>query len=171
MFHHTIFCILNDFMYIYLIHNRRTVASESFFVTRHKKAFPRMSDSPAGSHIVYNTDKELINDFKKCMRDPNSLDTAANYLYQSLVDEMILGQVFEMHYAVTTGSAIAMEGEPEDTKPFNIVDQNDIDVFGASNAKIAMECTCPKCDRAVAASRFAPHLEKCMGMMKNYTLA
>lgn len=123
-----------------------------------------MSDSPAGSHIVYNSEKELLNDFKKCMRDSNSLDTAANYLYQSLLDETILGQVFEVHFAVRTGSAIAMEGEPEDTKPFNIVDQNDIDVFGASNAKIAMDCTCPKCERAVAAARFAPHLEKCMGM-------
>lgn len=128
-----------------------------------------MSDLPAGSNIVYNSEKELINDFKKCMRD-TSLDTAANNLYQSLVEETILGQVFEMHYAVTTGSAVAMEGEPEDTKPFNIVDQNDYDVFGASNAKIAMECTCPKCERAVAASRFAPHLEKCMGMMKTTAL-
>lgn len=128
-----------------------------------------MSDLPAGSNIVYNSEKELINDFKKCMRD-TSLDTAANNLYQSLVEDTILGQVFEMHYAVTTGSAVAMEGEPEDTKPFNIVDQNDYDVFGASNAKIAMECTCPKCERAVAASRFAPHLEKCMGMMKTTAL-
>lgn len=129
-----------------------------------------MSDTPASSKIVYNNEKELVNDFMMCMRDSNSLDTAANYLYQSLVDDAILGQVFEVHYSVTTGSAIAMEGEPEDTKPFHIVDENDFDVFGASNAKIAMDCTCPKCDRAVAASRFAPHLEKCMGMMKSYGL-
>uniref|UniRef100_A0A1B0C8V7 SAGA-associated factor 11 n=1 Tax=Lutzomyia longipalpis TaxID=7200 RepID=A0A1B0C8V7_LUTLO len=35
------------------------------------------------------------------------------------------------------------------------------------NAKKAIDCTCPNCDRSVAASRFAPHLEKCMGMGRN----
>lgn len=29
------------------------------------------------------------------------------------------------------------------------------------------ECSCPNCDRAVAACRFATHLEKCMGMGRN----
>lgn len=38
-----------------------------------------------------------------------------------------------------------------------------MDVFGATNTKKAVDCTCPNCDRPVASSRFAPHLEKCMG--------
>lgn len=29
------------------------------------------------------------------------------------------------------------------------------------------KATCPNCDRLVAAARFAPHLEKCMGMGRN----
>ena len=29
------------------------------------------------------------------------------------------------------------------------------------------ECICPNCQRNLAASRFAPHLEKCMGMGRN----
>ena len=40
----------------------------------------------------------------------------------------------------------------------------DMDVFGSTNTKKAVDCTCPNCDRPVASSRFAPHLEKCMGM-------
>lgn len=39
----------------------------------------------------------------------------------------------------------------------------DMDVFGSANTKKAVDCTCPNCDRPVASSRFAPHLEKCMG--------
>lgn len=38
-----------------------------------------------------------------------------------------------------------------------------MDVFGSTNTKKAVDCTCPNCDRPVASSRFAPHLEKCMG--------
>ncbi len=29
------------------------------------------------------------------------------------------------------------------------------------------ECACPNCGRNLAATRFAPHLEKCMGMGRN----
>lgn len=42
-----------------------------------------------------------------------------------------------------------------------------LDVFGHGPGKRAMECICPNCGRNMAASRFAPHLEKCMGMGRN----
>lgn len=43
------------------------------------------------------------------------------------------------------------------------------DVFGNATQgkgvpKVSQECICPKCNRSIAATRFAPHLEKCMGM-------
>lgn len=44
----------------------------------------------------------------------------------------------------------------------------DMDVFGSTNTKKAVDCTCPNCDRPVASSRFAPHLEKCMGMKMKF---
>lgn len=43
-------------------------------------------------------------------------------------------------------------------------------MFGENSAttvKKAYECTCPHCDRTLVAQRFAPHLEKCMGMGRN----
>lgn len=40
----------------------------------------------------------------------------------------------------------------------------DSDVFGTSNVRKALDFPCPNCDRPVASSRFAPHLEKCMGL-------
>ena len=48
-----------------------------------------------------------------------------------------------------------------------IVDKPGVDVFGNFPAKKQLECTCPNCQRNLAASRFAPHLEKCMGMGRN----
>uniref|UniRef100_A0A182YGF4 SAGA-associated factor 11 homolog n=1 Tax=Anopheles stephensi TaxID=30069 RepID=A0A182YGF4_ANOST len=120
-----------------------------------------------GIHIEYADEQELIREFRRFMSDPETREKAANYLYESLVDETILGIVYEVHHAFKTGSGAAVEGEPEDSKPYTIVDQPDMDVFGSSNTKKAIDCHCPNCNRIVAASRFAPHLEKCMGMGRN----
>lgn len=46
-------------------------------------------------------------------------------------------------------------------------DSPGLDVFGQHPIKKSQECNCPNCDRGVAASRFATHLEKCMGMGRN----
>ena len=48
-----------------------------------------------------------------------------------------------------------------------IVDEKGVDVFGQVPTKKQYECVCPNCQRNLAASRFAPHLEKCMGMGRN----
>uniref|UniRef100_A0A182K739 SAGA-associated factor 11 homolog n=1 Tax=Anopheles christyi TaxID=43041 RepID=A0A182K739_9DIPT len=120
-----------------------------------------------GIHIEYVDEQELIREFRRFMSDPETREKAANYLYESLVDETILGIAYEVHHANKTGSSAAVEGEPEDSQPYTIVDQPDTDVFGSSNTKKAIDCHCPNCNRIVAASRFAPHLEKCMGMGRN----
>ncbi|XP_058814046.1 SAGA-associated factor 11 homolog [Topomyia yanbarensis] len=118
-------------------------------------------------HIEYADETELLSEFRSFMSDPDIRDKAAIYLLESLIDETILGVVFEMHHASKTGSNVAIEGQPEDCKPYTIVDLPDMDVFGSSNSKKAIDCNCPNCNRIVAASRFAPHLEKCMGMGRN----
>lgn len=134
--------------------------------TRGTCSFSAMSENDS-IHIEYADETELLNEFQAYMSDPEIREKAANYLLESLVDEAILGVVFETHHAYKTGSCAAIEGQPEDCKPFKIVDLPDVDVFGSSNSKKAIECTCPNCNRQVAASRFAPHLEKCMGMGRN----
>ena len=46
-----------------------------------------------------------------------------------------------------------------------IVNSPGLDIFGQPpSIKKQYECVCPNCQRTLAASRFAPHLEKCMGM-------
>ena len=50
-----------------------------------------------------------------------------------------------------------------------IMDVKGLDIFG--NAPQTMkkneECLCPNCSRTLGAQKFAPHLEKCMGMGRN----
>lgn len=117
-------------------------------------------------HFEYTSEQELLSEFCKHMSDPKNVDIAANYLYQSLLDESILGVVFEVHHLIKSGMLDALEGEPEDSKEFAIVDLPDLDVFGSTVGKKAIDCTCPNCDRLVSTSRFAPHLEKCMGKLQ-----
>ncbi|XP_055543170.1 SAGA-associated factor 11 homolog [Wyeomyia smithii] len=118
-------------------------------------------------HIEYADETELVSEFRSYMSDPDLREKAAIYLLESLIDESIVGVVFEVHHAFKTGSCEAIEGQPEDCKPYTIVDSPDTDVFGSSISKKAIDCNCPNCNRIVAASRFAPHLEKCMGMGRN----
>lgn len=49
----------------------------------------------------------------------------------------------------------------------DVVDEVGRDIFGQVPHKLHFECSCPNCNRSMAASRFAPHLEKCMGMGRN----
>lgn len=125
-----------------------------------------MEEEDLTIHTEFEDEDELISQFNELMTDPDNLETAANYLYDSLLDEAILGSVFEVHNLIKTGLLKALEGEPEDPAQFLLVNAPDVDVFGSSkSAKINMDCTCPKCEKLVATARFAPHLEKCMGSL------
>lgn len=68
----------------------------------------------SSSHVEYGSEEELLADFKRYMCDPANVERAINYLYNSLVDETIMGVVFELHYLHKTGLDVALEGEPED---------------------------------------------------------
>lgn len=66
--------------------------------------------------VEFASETELLSEFKKYMSCPENIERAAHYVYNSLVDEAVLGTVFEMHYYKKTGLDIALEGEPEDTQ-------------------------------------------------------
>lgn len=109
----------------------------------------------------------ILKSYREIVKDPKSLDEAANYLYQTLLDDAVVGVFLEIHHLRKTGNLPALDGVTEDgdaETSFRIVDMPNFDIFGISTAKKPMDCTCPNCDRPVSAARFAPHLEKCMGM-------
>ncbi|KAG2460920.1 UBF1 factor, partial [Polypterus senegalus] len=92
----------------------------------------------------------------------------AHEIFNDLIDDACLGLCFDVHRAVKCGYFFLDETDPESMKDFEIVDQPGVDIFGqVYNQWKNKECVCPNCNRSIAASRFAPHLEKCLGMGRN----
>lgn len=73
-----------------------------------------MNETPV--QIEFSSEAELMSEFKEYMSDPDNVERAAHYIYDSLLDDAILGTVFEVHYYHKTGLDAALEGEPEDAQ-------------------------------------------------------
>ncbi|KAM6957640.1 ataxin-7-like protein 3 [Aplochiton taeniatus] len=100
--------------------------------------------------------------------DNTKLEALAHDIYSDLIEDACLGMSFEVHRAVKQGYFLLDETDQESLKDFEIVDQPGVDIFGqVYNQWKNKECVCPNCNRSIAASRFAPHLEKCLGMGRN----
>ncbi|NWV79781.1 AT7L3 protein, partial [Dasyornis broadbenti] len=100
--------------------------------------------------------------------DNSKLEAIAHEIYTELVEDACLGLCFEVHRAVKCGYFFLDDTDPDSMKDFEIVDQPGVDIFGqVYNQWKNKECVCPNCSRSIAASRFAPHLEKCLGMGRN----
>ncbi|XP_056607868.1 ataxin-7-like protein 3 isoform X1 [Triplophysa dalaica] len=100
--------------------------------------------------------------------DNTKLEALAHDVYSDLVEDACLGLCFEVHRSVKQGYFFLDETDQESLKDFEIVDQPGVDIFGqVYNQWKNKECVCPNCNRSIAASRFAPHLEKCLGMGRN----
>jgi len=105
--------------------------------------------------------------------DPSLKDLAAEDIFNTLVDEISLGICFEIHRSIKIGSYSAVELGFDECSPFPIAGHVDVfglpvtTITGLPTLKTVPQCECPNCDRSLAASRFAPHLEKCMGMGRN----
>ncbi|XP_053299089.1 ataxin-7-like protein 3 [Pleuronectes platessa] len=100
--------------------------------------------------------------------DNTKLEALVHDIYSELVEDACLGLCFEVHRAVKQGHFFLDETDQESMKEFEIVDQPGVDIFGqVYNQWKNKECECPNCKRLIAASRFAPHLEKCLGMGRN----
>lgn len=105
-------------------------------------------------------ENELRAKYKEYMSDPENVKTAVDYMYESLLDFFIFGEVLDYHFMLKSGVLEALEGEAEDP-----TENQDSDVWGTDTSiNIDMEVNCIICKKKVAASRFAPHLQKCMGL-------
>ncbi|XP_052756375.1 SAGA-associated factor 11 homolog [Galleria mellonella] len=112
---------------------------------------------------------DLNNKFFEIMQNEGNAEEAANFIYDSIFDDVTLGFMFEFHHGLKTGLTDLIEGEKEEEDGYKIVNSPECDVFGFSIMKKTPDsnCSCPNCERPVSATRFAPHLEKCMGMGRN----
>ncbi|XP_034834237.1 SAGA-associated factor 11 homolog isoform X2 [Maniola hyperantus] len=112
---------------------------------------------------------DLNSKFFEIIQNESNAENAANFIFESVCDDVTLGVLFEVHHGIKTGLTELLEGEKEDEEPYKIVNSPECDVFGFSILKKTPDsnCSCPNCERPVSATRFAPHLEKCMGMGRN----
>jgi len=94
----------------------------------------------------------------------NEYEETLDELVLELIDESALGVCFEVHRACKTGTFMLDETDIDSEAQYRLKDEKGRDVFGQLPSKKQLECVCPNCQRNLAASRFAPHLEKCMGM-------
>lgn len=108
---------------------------------------------------------DLNHRFFEIMKSESNAEEAANFIFEHICEDVALGCIFEFHHGLKTGLTSLIEGEKEDEEPYKIVNSPECDVFGFSVLKKPPDtnCFCPNCDRPVSATRFAPHLEKCMG--------
>jgi len=106
-------------------------------------------------------------------KDPRLLHRAAEDILNTLVDDIILGICFDVHRTTKNHVFETLEGDDASESPMSIAGH--VDVFGHAvstitglpSLKTVPQIECPNCKRTLAASRFAPHLEKCMGMGRN----
>ncbi|XP_013390933.1 ataxin-7-like protein 3 [Lingula anatina] len=126
-----------------------------------------VSGSSHGSASEESVTQLLDDTSADLMRNGGETQSLASDVMYEILDEISLGLCFEMHRACKIGTFLLDATDEESQKAYDIVDERGLDVFGQVPSKKQFECVCPNCTRNMAASRFAPHLEKCMGMGRN----
>ncbi|CAI8054707.1 Ataxin-7-like protein 3, partial [Geodia barretti] len=97
-------------------------------------------------------------------------DMTESIMHQ-LIDEEALGVAFEMHRAIKLGYYELVYPDESSYEKHDVIDMKGYDIFGNTQQSLQknVDCQCPNCDRTLGATKFAPHLEKCMGMGRNST--
>lgn len=111
---------------------------------------------------VWNYDK----DFHNICNNESLLKEAVDGLLTNIIDEHTLGIIFEQHRKFKTNALDKdVYYDPEKLNPPPL----GVEIFGNNNLRKNQECACPNCKRVVACTKFAPHLEGCMGMGRRRT--
>ncbi|OMP02453.1 SAGA complex, Sgf11 subunit [Corchorus olitorius] len=113
------------------------------------------------------------------MSGPNEDNTQlSSHFFSDLLDSIIVDVASECHRIAKLGLDRNLDDEEEELRlsaqaramvadPSNSGETNNkyvVDIFGQTHPSVASEVfECMNCGRSIAAGRFAPHLEKCMG--------
>lgn len=49
-------------------------------------------------HFEYDSESELVADFKKLVSSSENLNIAAEYIFDTLIEEAVMGVAFQMHF-------------------------------------------------------------------------
>lgn len=132
---------------------------------------------------------EIKMQFLKHMESLDNAEVSAQEVYEGLVDEIILGIIFDVHHAAKSGVLDFDDEMTKEDDSFGIdgldfddevskegesfsIDELDIgvEVLGHKSTK-SEYCTCPVCNRSVGAVKFTTHLVKCCKKGRNSSRA
>ncbi|KAH1066716.1 hypothetical protein J1N35_031703 [Gossypium stocksii] len=102
------------------------------------------------------------------MSGPNEESTQLSLLiFGDLRDSIIVDVASESHRIAKLGLDPKLEEEEEEVNFGETNNKSVVDIFGQSRPSVASEIfDCMNCGRSIAAGRFAPHSEKCMGKVR-----
>lgn len=103
----------------------------------------------------------LDKEFHEIVTNKEVLSATTEKFLNNLVDEITLGIIFDFHRKYKTDS-FSLDGELSTSSGETL---SNVDIFAQHKVKKNQYlCNCPNCHRVVAAGKFAPHLETCLGM-------
>jgi len=111
---------------------------------------------------ISNT-KAIIQNLSQGQNDP-SFTNAILAVVDDIINELSIEVCFEVHHKLKTGRVCQ---DCEAKWSLNTIDYNDIDIFGQNMNNYtprSFGCKNEGCNRVISASRYAGHLEKCMGL-------
>eukprot|EP00039_Didymoeca_costata_P030620 m.30587 g.30587 ORF g.30587 m.30587 type:complete len:193 (-) comp8214_c0_seq2:77-655(-) len=92
------------------------------------------------------------------------LNEIASDIFMGILDDAIFMEVIEEHRRIKLGLHNPYRNTDQ-IKKEGLVDAPGLDVFGKQPSKVpATSFPCPNCGTMRLPTKFAPHLEKCMGM-------
>lgn len=87
--------------------------------------------------------------------------------YDCIFEDALVSVILKFHRELAIGKATGI-CEGEDDLILSSSSAEHYDIFGHENgSKRSIECKCFVCHRLIAATRFMPHLEKCIGIGRN----
>ena len=128
------------------------------------------NDEPLSSkQAEFNTliDLKIQNLIEKYSINEEILNREIETIYEYTFDEIIFGFALQIHRSAKLGLLFYFDSNDEknegDTDMITTEEEESVTTTSRSNIS-KYECKCPNCNRTIAAIRFAPHLEKCMGL-------
>ncbi|KAK0420505.1 hypothetical protein QR680_014728 [Steinernema hermaphroditum] len=113
-------------------------------------------------------------EMKRRRQEDISEEDAMELLYDDVLMAFITQVAFVHHRASTIGIDLHMLAGSSNGNSNAASSQQPSTSNGKSTsngARSKHECKCPECGRTIAATRFAPHLENCLGMGRNASRA
>lgn len=91
----------------------------------------------------------------------------AKNFYNCIFEDTLVSVILKVHRELAIGTATGVCDDKIDLD-LSTSSVEHYDIFGHENgSKRSIECKCFVCHRLIAAARFMPHLEKCIGIGRN----